>query len=929
MTDRVLVIGSGATEQRLCWSLAQSAQVKQVLFAPGNDGTPSSGKICKSAVLTSNPAIVKQFCKDHNIRLVVISPLALLTAGLVDDLSRSGVKCFGPTSKAALLQSNKSDAKCFMQRYDIPTARWKSFTNPHEACHFITYTDFPALVVKSCAFASGKGPYLTRDKDEACRAVQHLTQNWELGLSPMPIVVEELLEGEEFYCLCVTDGKTLTPIPFGHFEKQSADLNQSQQSASPSRIEVSEKSSRKILNSILRKALDGLRQEGWTYTGLFGAKVMMTAQGPMVLGFRCTLQDLDYQIIGAFLESDLYEMIRAANEDRLCSYIPFWGLGTRLADASLLQKETNSNLSKHPQEANVMTRHSVEETASSSATKVWSVIEFPVTVHRKDEGFPHSAYDNTDRPTPLFQDTPTTAVSASEQSGSRDQTSCRRNICALEVDTALYRDPVLLCTTNSIGDKVKVAQTCSLHKEAAQDLVTMCLNDLLAHGAHILFFMPYLEHSNLPTEVSEAIQQGLAEACRIIGCSLLEREIVDQSTIHHGGCYSLFGCALGVVEREHRLPRVEQMREGDLVIGVQSLGLHCSHLSMLTNILEKHSLQYTSAVPLCDGVTWGDLLLNSAPIFNSSLRQTLRSSHIRACIPVGEGGLVGSILRYIPNSVGLVLDALCWKAPQLYSWLYKEGGLSEQELLGNFSCGLGTVIITQKNMAKQILTHLQQEHEAWIVGGLLQQPAGSSRVWVHHLVEAMKVNTFQLLKMVAVRKSHNISKTAVFISSTEMKLKLLIDTLRLLGGCSKLALIVSSNKNTIGELRRAMAAGVPTRVIEHSLFSCHSDFEHTINQVLEEFSIDIICLAGFGRMLSKQFLNKWKAPFGGQKLQNQDGSSPNPIIIQETFPGGSDVQVSEQMEEAAPRSVAKALHLVTSGVVSLGEDNIISWKASD
>ncbi|XP_073440831.1 trifunctional purine biosynthetic protein adenosine-3-like [Dendrobates tinctorius] len=218
MTDRVLVIGGGETEESLCWAVAQSSHVKQVLYASGTEGMADSGKICKSAVITSNPAILKQFCQEHNISLVIISSVSLLIAGLTDDLTRSGVRCFGPTMKAAQLQDNKKMAKDFMQRLDIPTAKWKSFTNPHKACSFITYADFPALVVKAATSSSGRDVYFTRDKDEACRAVQRLTQDWVLGTSTT-LVVEEHLEGKEYICLCVTDGVSLAPLPFVHVSK--------------------------------------------------------------------------------------------------------------------------------------------------------------------------------------------------------------------------------------------------------------------------------------------------------------------------------------------------------------------------------------------------------------------------------------------------------------------------------------------------------------------------------------------------------------------------------------------------------------------------------------------------------------------------------------------------------------------------------------
>ncbi|XP_040195401.1 trifunctional purine biosynthetic protein adenosine-3-like [Rana temporaria] len=346
-----------------------------------------------------------------------------------------------------------------------------------------------------------------------------------------------------------------------------------------------------------------------------------------------------------------------------------------------------------------------------------------------------------------------------------------KTVCSFEVNTAQYKDPVFLCTTNSIGNKIKVAQACSLHRLAARDLVTVCMNDLLSQGAQTLFFMPYFAYDKLHSEVAETVLEGLSEACKTTGSSMLERAIVQQSVIYHDGCYSLSGCAVGVVEREYQLPRPEQMRDGDMVIGVRSPGLHCSNLDLLRKTLEKHLLQYTSAVPINNGAaTWGEIVMGSTSVYSPSLLRALQSGHIRACTPMTEGGLVGSILRYLPRSLGIVIDALCWKIPPVYSWLYKEGGLSEKELVSNFSCGLGAVIIAQRTMAQQILVDIQQEEEAWLVGGLIQNTSDFPCVRVSHLLEALKINTFQLLRNVILKRTHTkILKAAVFISNTGKK----------------------------------------------------------------------------------------------------------------------------------------------------------------
>ncbi|NXD71498.1 PUR2 protein, partial [Eolophus roseicapillus] len=219
MADRVLVIGSGGREHALAWKLAQSPHVKHVFVAPGNAGTADNGKISNSAVLVSNHTIVTQFCKDHNIGLVLVGEEALLAAGIVDDLRAAGVRCFGPSAKAAQLASNTSFAKAFLDRHGIPTARWKAFTNPQEACS----TDFPARVVRARGPAARKEVTITASKEEACRAVQEIMQDRMFGEM---VVIEELLQGEELSCLCFTDGVTVASMPPAQAHKRLLDGDQ-------------------------------------------------------------------------------------------------------------------------------------------------------------------------------------------------------------------------------------------------------------------------------------------------------------------------------------------------------------------------------------------------------------------------------------------------------------------------------------------------------------------------------------------------------------------------------------------------------------------------------------------------------------------------------------------------------------------------------
>lgn len=328
MAARVLVIGSGGREHTLAWKLAQSHHVKQVLVAPGNAGTACCGKISNAAVFVSDHAVLAQFCKDEKIELVVVGPEAPLAAGVVEDLTRAGVRCFGPTAQAAQLESSKKFAKEFMDRHGIPTAQWRAFTSPEDACSFIMSADFPALVVKASGLAAGKGVIVAESKEEACRAVQEIMREKSFGAAGETVVVEEFLEGEEVSCLCFTDGKTVAPMPPAQDHKRLLDGDQGPNTGGMGAYcptpQVPKDLLLKIKTTILQRTVDGMRQEGVPYTGILYAGIMLTKDGPKVLEFNCRFGDPECQVILPLLKSDLYEVIQSTLDGMLNTCLPVW-----------------------------------------------------------------------------------------------------------------------------------------------------------------------------------------------------------------------------------------------------------------------------------------------------------------------------------------------------------------------------------------------------------------------------------------------------------------------------------------------------------------------------------------------------------------------------------------------------------------------------
>uniref|UniRef100_A0A8B9GV14 phosphoribosylamine--glycine ligase n=1 Tax=Astyanax mexicanus TaxID=7994 RepID=A0A8B9GV14_ASTMX len=240
MAEHVLVIGSGGREHALAWKLAQSPHVQKVLVAPGNAGTADCGKICNSAVSVSNHSILAQFCKDHNVGLVVVGPEVPLAAGK---------KAFFLTSQDKIIDLHK------------PAMAYKTISKTSKTdITLLCRADFPALVVKASGLAAGKGVIVAKDKDEACQAVLDIMKDKTFGTAGDTVVVEELLEGEEVS------------------------------------VSVSEEMLQQIRTTVLQKTVDGMKEDGIPYVGVLYAGLMLTDQGPKVLEFNCRFGDPECQV---------------------------------------------------------------------------------------------------------------------------------------------------------------------------------------------------------------------------------------------------------------------------------------------------------------------------------------------------------------------------------------------------------------------------------------------------------------------------------------------------------------------------------------------------------------------------------------------------------------------------------------------------------
>ncbi|CAN9498081.1 unnamed protein product [Ophioblennius macclurei] len=1006
MAERVLVVGGGGREHALAWKLAQSPKVQQVLVAPGNAGTASGWKIRNSEVSVSNHTILAQFCKDHHVGLVVVGPEVPLAAGIVDDLRASGVPCFGPSAKAAQLEASKSFSKAFMVRHGIPTARYRSFTNAQEACNYIRTAEFPALVVKASGLAAGKGVIVAQDQEEACRAVMDIMKERAFGYAGETVVVEELLEGEEVSCLCFSDGHSVCPMPPAQDHKRLQDGDEGPNTGgmgaySPT-PQVSQELLQHITKIVLQKTVDGMREEGSPYVGVLYAGLMLTKQGPKVLEFNCRFGDPECQVLLPLMQSDLYEVILHTMNGKLSCNTPLWhhdssAVTVVMASAGypssykkgveisgLHQVEDSGILVFHAGTAlkdgcvvssggRVLTVTAVKptlEAALEAANQGVAAVGFPGAVFRQDIGHRAIAHLNTLRRGLTYKDSGVDITAGNTLvdlikplAKATSRAGCNAELGGFaglfDLKAAGFVDPILVSSTDGVGTKLKIAQACRQHSGLGQDLVAMCVNDVLAQGAEPLFFLDYFSCGKLDVGLAASVVEGVAKACETAGCALLGGETAEMPGVYPLGEYDLAGFCVGAVERSELLPQLEKIAEGDLLIGIASSGVHSNGFSLVRKILERAELEYNSPAPFgMQKQTIGDVLLTPTKIYSRLLLPILRSGVVKAYAHITGGGLLENIPRVLPQHLAVNLDATRWSIPPIFSWLHKEGGLSEEEMAHTFNCGLGAVLVVAPTDAQTVLHRVQADEEAWIVGSLVHKQSETEPVRVRNLKQAL---THVSLDENSGHRGnstppHKKMRVAVLISGTGTNLQALIEQAKRPSSSAEIAVVISNRPGVQG-LKRASLAGIQTRVVDHKLYGSRAEFDATIDSVLEEFGVQLVCLAGFMRILTGTFVKKWNGKllnihpsllpsFKGVNAQKQalqagvrvsgctvhfvaEEVDAGAIIVQEAVPVlGEDTEesLSDRIREAEHQAFPKALELVCSGAVRLGKDGCIVWN---
>ena len=315
---RILVVGGGGREHAICWKLNNESNVEKIYCAPGNAGISNVAECID--IGDSDIENLLKFAKENQIDLTIVGPEIPLVAGIVDVFEKEGLKIFGPNKKCAQLEGSKSFSKDFMIRHNLPTAKYKEYTNLDEAITEIDSFGYP-VVIKADGLAAGKGVVIPENREDAITTLKEMMSDKKFGNAGDKIVVEEFLNGIETSILAFVDNDTIVPMVSSKdhkkvFEGETGLNTGGMGTFSPSEIYTDELA-KEIREKILDKTLEGFKKDNLNYKGILFVGLMITEDGPKILEYNVRFGDPETQSVLFRLDTDLNKIISAILDNNL------------------------------------------------------------------------------------------------------------------------------------------------------------------------------------------------------------------------------------------------------------------------------------------------------------------------------------------------------------------------------------------------------------------------------------------------------------------------------------------------------------------------------------------------------------------------------------------------------------------------------------
>ncbi|KAF6235314.1 hypothetical protein HO173_006510 [Letharia columbiana] len=788
---RVLLVGSGGREHAIAWKLAQSPLLEKTYASPGNPGIakePKTEIVPKSEVSPDDfPALVR-FATDKSINLVVVGPEVPICNGIADYFRAVGIRCFAPSIRAARLEGSKAFSKNFMIRNSIPTAKFQTHNDYESAKMYLDEVNFRTCL-KASGLAAGKGVLLPSTKEEAHEGLKDLMIEKKFGGAGNEVVIEQYLSGHEVSIISFCDAYTIKSLPVGQDHKAAGDGDSGPNTGGmgvysplPKSI-ISDALLTKIHETILQPTIDALRRErmpfcGWLFTGL-----MLGDNGEInVLEYNTRGGDPEIETLLPLMESDLLEVMVACTDNYLdtvdvkCSNAtavtviaaasgypgPFAKDDLISIDHSAINPETDhifyagttrdsagQLLTSGGRVFAATSTGPTLEAALQSAYKLISSITFKGMHYRTDIG--HKALPHLKNTTTTAKDVLSVYASAgvSIEAGntlvkqisgyvrSTDRPGASTELggfgAMFDLEAAGYTTPpTLVVSSDGVGTKLLIAQAVGKHDTIGQDLAAMLYNDIICQGAEPLMMADIYSCAHLDISTAASVIRGICAACKLANCALVGGETAEIRGIIKDGVYDVCGTAIGAIrEGDKMLPLKDEMRAGDILVGLASSGCHSNGFSLIRKIVEGQGLRYSDPAPWEQGSgrSVGEALLEPTRIYVRSVLGVVKNGLIKGAAHITGGGLLENIPRMHDKNLASELDAATWPIPSVFKWLKKAGSMDNDEFARVFNTGLGMVLIVSPESQEEVLEDLEKAGETvYVVGKMVERADGEGCV---------------------------------------------------------------------------------------------------------------------------------------------------------------------------------------------------------
>ncbi|KAG0326951.1 Bifunctional purine biosynthetic protein ade1 [Podila horticola] len=760
----VLLLGNGGREHTIAWKLAQSDRVERIYVAPGNGGTASGLNKVENVNIgvVDFPALTK-FAVEHKVNFVIPGPEQPLVEGVASAFQKIGIPCFGPSFKAARMEGSKTFSKDFMKKHSIPTAAYENFTDAAAAKAFIKAANFD-VVLKASGLAAGKGVLIPTTKEEAYQGVDQILVDKVFGSAGNELVVEEFMEGQELSILAFSDGYTVVPLPPAQDHKRIFDNDQGPNTGGMGCYAPTPVASPEIKRTILQPTIDGMRRDGFPFVGILFTGIMLTSVGPKVLEYNVRFGDPETEVVLPLLsdDTDLAEVMVACTEGRLDSV----RVGVKPGFAATVVVASGGYPGKYPTGKAITLQKTAEDiivfhagttvtngqlvtsggrvlaatgvakdlrTAVDKAYAGVQSIHFDEMFYRKD--IAHRAFTFLAEQTATANQMTYAQAGVSIDAGNllvqkiKPLVKATRRVGAdseiggfgglFDLKAAGFQDPILVSATDGVGTKLKLAHMTGIHDTIGQDVVAM-------NGAESLFFLDYYACGKLEVEVAKDVVKGIADGCLLAGCALVGGETSEMPGLYTPGDYDLAGFAVGAVERNKIIPRMDLVKPGDILLGLTSSGAHSNGYSLIRKIVERSNQELHSPCPWDKTKTLGQSLLTPTRIYVKQLLPVVRKDLVKAMAHITGGGFIDNIPRVLPEELGVEVDAASWPFPDVFKWIMATGNVPHREMARTFNCGIGMVLVVAPEHVAEVTKLCQEANEVVYQIGVLKTKADNN-----------------------------------------------------------------------------------------------------------------------------------------------------------------------------------------------------------